>query len=389
MRQTAEGRTLLGKKVAFTGHLASMTQIEAEDLVRAHGGHAVRFPGRRTDYLVVGQDGWPLRDDGRVSRKLERARTLQEAGCAISIVEEREFLDRLGLGEQGEQIHKLYTTAQLTRILGIPRDRIRHWVRWGLLRPARTVHRLAYFDFRQVTSARALWELMRAGIPPERIRRSLRQLKSWMPRVDDPLAELQLLDHHRQILVRLDDGQVAGPDGQLYFPFPQFAPGTAAAPLTLPSATPSAEEWFDRGLHSEEEGRLEEAEESYREALRLEGPWAELCFNLGNVVYHLGHKQKATECYLEAVDLDPNYVEAWNNLGNVVCELGRRDEAIRAYHRALALEPRYADAHYNLAETLCQVGRTDEARRHWAAYLEQDSRGSWADHARERLNATE
>ena len=51
------GQELRGQHVAFTGRLASMTRAEAEELVSAHGGEFVSFPNRRTDYLVVGQEG--------------------------------------------------------------------------------------------------------------------------------------------------------------------------------------------------------------------------------------------------------------------------------------------------------------------------------------------
>ncbi len=93
------GQELRGQHVAFTGRLASMTRVEAEELVSAHGGEFVSFPNRRTDYLVVGQEGWPLEKDGRPSRKIQKALSLKDEGEAISIVSEEDFLRRLGLEE--------------------------------------------------------------------------------------------------------------------------------------------------------------------------------------------------------------------------------------------------------------------------------------------------
>lgn len=386
MPVTRDGCALRGAEVAFTGRLASMTRREAEEIVCAHGGRSISFPGRGTDYLVVGQDGWPIRRDGRVSRKLGKARALQKQGHAISLLTEEEFLEKMGFGEHREQIHRLYTLAQLTRILGVPRDRLRHWVRRGFVKPTKTVHRLAFFDFSQVASTKALWNLARAGVPLERIRRSLHQLQTWLPGMSNPLAQLHFLEHDRQILVRLADRRVADPGGQLYFSFMDFAPGVPESELlAIPPAPGSGENWFELGLRHEEEGRLEEAVKAYRQALLSSGPDPVVCFNLGNTLYALGRKEQAAERFLQAVELDPEYVEAWNNLGNAVADLGDWEEAVRAYRRALQVEPLYGDAHYNLAEALTQRGRPEEARQHWRAYLRLDPRSSWADHARERL----
>src|SRR5262249_19211631 len=68
MPEPGPDRALLqGKRVAFTGRLASMTRAEAADLVRAHGGRFTTTLNRFTSLLVVGQDGWPFEKDGRLS----------------------------------------------------------------------------------------------------------------------------------------------------------------------------------------------------------------------------------------------------------------------------------------------------------------------------------
>ena len=384
-----QGRHLSGKSVVFTGRLASMTRVEAEELVRQNGGSVARSPTRDADYLVVGQEAWPLGSDGRLNRKMEKARDLQDQGHGVKILREEEFLVQIGIGELEEHIHRLYTVQQLRRILGIPGDRLRRWIRSGFIRPTRTVHRLAYFDFSQVATAKALWKLVQAGVPVARIRQSLRQLRKWLPDVENPLAQLPLLDHDRQILVRLEDSKIADPDGQLYFPFPEFTPGAPVErPIQIPDASRTVEEWIDLGLRHESEACLEEAERAYRRALRISGPDAEACFNLGNVVYSRGDKKQAAHLFLEAVRLDEEYVEAWNNLGNVLAELEELREAIGAYRKALDIEPLYADAHFNLAEALRHSGEVGEARVHWRAYLRQDPRSSWAEQVRKNLRET-
>jgi len=388
MKKPASEKPLLqGQEVAFTGRLASLTRKEAAGLVTDLGGVFVSSPGRRTTLLVMGQEGWPLREDGRLTRKLERARALQDSGQSISIIPEEEFLERISLSERRENIHRLYTITQLTRILEVPRDRVRLWMRTGLIRPVRMVHHLAYFDFHQVAAARMLCRLTGAGVTAGRIRKSLLALKAWSPGVERSLWQLSLLERQGRILVRLENGQLAEPSGQLLFDFmaEEEPQEPERPPLRVDLNPRTAEGWFELALRREDEGELEEAAEAYRRALLLAGPQAELCFNLANVLYELDRKDQAVERFYQALELEPEYVEAWNNLGNALGDLGEQEKAIEAYRRALKVEPGYADAHYNLAETLRQAGREGEARIHWKAYLKQDPGSVWAENVRQQL----
>ena len=395
VRARGESGELSGRQFAFSGRFASMTQEKAHDLLAERGGVTVAFPGPETHYLVVGGSG-PLAGDGKVSRKLERAHTLRHQGCPIEILSEEDFLGKVGLGEEPGEVQRLYTLTQLARILSVPRQQLRRWVRCGLIRPTRTVHRLAYFDFAQVASARALCKLARAGVSSDRIRRSLRQLETWMPGIENPLGQLDLLEQNHRLLVRVGDNQLADPTGQLYFSFTEeegegVTHADEPAENTVvqhPAAARGLDGWMDWGLRCEENGQFEEALAAYTEALQLGESCPELCFNLGNVHYGLGQKEDAVKRFREATSYDPQYVEAWNNLGNVIAELGDVAEAIAAYRMALELEPLYADAHYNLAEVLQQSGRLEDARIHWRAYLRQDPASSWADEVRARLEET-
>src|SRR5437879_7675855 len=92
-----DAQFLQGKRVAFTGRLACMTRTEAAVLVAAYGGCFVPTVGQRTSILVVGQDGWPLRKDGRLTHNLQKARQLQGQANPIAILTEEELLARLGL----------------------------------------------------------------------------------------------------------------------------------------------------------------------------------------------------------------------------------------------------------------------------------------------------
>jgi len=392
---------LRGQQVAITGTMASMTHQEAADLVRSCGGEPTRHPGRKTALVVVGQECWPVGHDGRIHEELERARKLQEEGCSLKVIGEQDFLEMLHLAgeEAGEKVRRLYTIAQLSRILKVPGRRIRSWVRRGLIRPARTELRLDYFDFRQMTELRTLRELTGSGVPVEEIRRSLEQLRAWFPEAEASLGQLARLEG--QLLVRVEGGNLAEPSGQLRLGFetpPPAAPRRTEAeptapvlrivadvPRDRPASRARAEDWVERAVELEERDDLEGAVRAWEQALLTAGADAEVAFNLGNLLYGLGRLDEALVRFEQAVEFDPEYVEAWNNLGGVYADVGLWEEAIRAARRALELAPDYADPHYNLAEAYAASGRYGDARLHAARYFQHDPDSPWAERLRSDL----
>ena len=437
-----------GMEVAFAGRLASMTQREAAERVETAGGRVVREPSDRTDYLVVGHGAWPLAGDGLPDRSVLRTRRLRERYPELQIVSETTFLEMLGLDEKVEDLQRLFTKAQLSRILGVPVPQIRSWMRRKLIRPAKVARRLAWFDFREVAMARALHTLTSAGVSTARIGQGIRDLAQWLPDAERMLTQLETLSPDHKLSIRLADGSLVEPTGQrlldfhgvasgpgegaeagepaadgeaadtakddapppIDFPIPVGAPATvdtggaallhgsrdAGRVLDLHARTAgaprggyaraSAERLFQRGVAAEDAGQWKLALQLYEGALSAGGPDPETCFKLGNVLYELDQKRDAAERYREAVALDGEYVESLNNLGNALAETGWLNDAVHAYRSALQLEPSYADAHSNLAETLVYLGRYREARLHWAAYLDLDPHSSWAAAIRELLD---
>lgn len=375
---------LNGKQVVVTGRLASMTRAEAATLIRAHGGFFRVTVTRRTSLLIVGQDGWPLQRDGRLTTKLRRARSLQRAGHRVAIVPEEELLGRLGLEEHAEGVRRRYSAAQLSRLLKVPGDRLRHWVKAGLIHPVDIVHGISHFDYSQAAGARTLCQLSQAGVKPARIRQSLQQLSQWLGNVEQPLNQLAALENSGELLVRLEDG-LAEPTGQRHF---DFAEPTPQATVSIPEDTGTAEEWFEKGCEREDAGHLTEAAEAYRHALLLGGLDRDSCFNLANVLHRLGQEEQAAERFYQVVEMDCRFAEAWNNLGVVLSELRRPKEALAAFRQALGLQPDHAEANYNLADFLEDTGCRDQAGPHWQAYLRQDPHSRWGRYARARLQCS-
>jgi tetratricopeptide (TPR) repeat protein len=67
--------------------------------------------------------------------------------------------------------------------------------------------------------------------------------------------------------------------------------------------------------------------------------------------------------------------------------LNETDQALLAFEIALNVHPDYAEAHFHRAEALWKQGQFAAACRHFAAYLEHDHEGPWAELAQSRLDA--
>ena len=383
-----------GQWVAYDGKLGWLTPEQLSDVVDSFGGRLTSRIALGVVVLVVGEGALPLTRDGTLTTDLRRARVMERARTlGAVIVSERDFLVRLGLGrltssgEADDEGPRLYTTATLTDLLEVPPARVRAWVRAGLVRPAKVEHGVWHFDFRQVSAVKTLDHLIRSGVQPGRIRRSLQRLRRWLPEAQQSLDQLALLERNGQLLVRLEQGDLAAADGQLQLDFAAEGEGDAPAPMRLyADVVPStAERWIAQGVEQERAGYLAEAAESYRQALQLGGPDAQVCFDLANVLAAQGQKREAMERYLQAVEVDRDFGDAWNNLGVLLCAIGRREAACTAFRRAIAANPNDARAHYNLADVLDDLRLRAEAAEHWRQYLRYDAGSEWAAYARERL----
>jgi tetratricopeptide (TPR) repeat protein len=277
---------------------------------------------------------------------------------------------------------KTYTLDSLGEILNVPAERLRAWVRAGLIRPNGSRGDIAQFDFRQVSAAKCLCDLLASGVTLGRVRRSLKILRERKSDTEFPLEQLAILERSGTLLVRLEQGDLTEADGQYHFDFDQ---DRSRHPLRIFGGPRTAGDWFTQGLQQEEQGQLPEAAGSYRQALLDGGPDVDVCFALANVLRSMGERQQAVERYLQVVEIDGCHSDAWNNLGLCLGELGNLEEAAGAFRRALEAAPDNWRARYNLADVLDDLGEEAEARAHWREYVRHDRQSEHATYALQRL----
>lgn len=119
--------------------------------------------------------------------------------------------------------------------------------------------------------------------------------------------------------------------------------------------------YFQAANKLRQEGKLEEAIASYRQAIEQNPNFYLSHHNLGETLAKLDRWDEAVTSYDRAIQLNPNSVWSYYNLGEALAKLCRWDEAIASYHRAIELSPDFYRFYINLGEVLCKQGRSEEA----------------------------
>lgn len=389
-----------GKRVAFVGRMGGMNRREAANLLRSYGAVVVELEAPRLDWVVIGAEESPLAEPELIEDPLRA----QAAAGSLEIIHETELWERLGLVDIEQSVRQYYTPAMLAQLLDVSVRVIRRWQRRGLITPVRTLHKLPYFDFQEVATARRLAQWIASGASPEAIERRLVELVEVLPTIQRPLDQLSIIVEGKQVLLRQGAGLIE-PGGQLRFDFqalePAGEPGassfavaesvysfTDAATDAFPlreSPDVQEDELLAAAFDAEDRDDLDAAIACYHAILARDGARADISFQLGELLYKAGQQVAASERYYMSIELDNDFVEPRASLGCVLAELGQRELAIAAFRGALKLHDDYSDVHYNLARTLDELDRPLEADHHWRRFLELAAESPWADEARHRL----
>jgi len=95
----------------------------------------------------------------------------------------------------------------------------------------------------------------------------------------------------------------------------------------------------DFGNFLQRRGRLRDAVQRYREALRIDEANPDILNNAGSALYKLNDFADAADMLQRAVKADPTHSRAWTTLGLCLEALGDRPAAREAYEKAVAVAP--------------------------------------------------
>ena len=121
------------------------------------------------------------------------------------------------------------------------------------------------------------------------------------------------------------------------------------------------EAFFQAGEVLVHEARYQEAMEVYQRTLRVR-PSARVWMRMGAIQHGRGLLLEAEQCYREAVRLDPGDIEARVGLGKALVQRGQWDEARACFVMALKMRPGFGPARVALLALLEQTGRGQEAK---------------------------
>ncbi|HJT45578.1 MAG TPA: tetratricopeptide repeat protein [Chthoniobacterales bacterium] len=163
----------------------------------------------------------------------------------------------------------------------------------------------------------------------------------------------------------------------------------------------SARAQFNYGASLQEQGRVDEAENVYRAALKIDPSYTKVYVNLALVLANkskldeakqyyeralelepgngevrsgyayllerLGEPDQARSEYEKAIKFGPNSARLFYTYGAFLDKRGELDAAITQYRKALEVDPNLADAHSELATALLTKGNSKEAEVHYLA----------------------
>ena len=113
---------------------------------------------------------------------------------------------------------------------------------------------------------------------------------------------------------------------------------------------------LDRAMRDASEGRLQQAIDSVRLALRRSPDHPVALRVMGMLLLQAGEHEQALHQLRRAVASQPRSPSVYSNLGNAYGATGRPTEAVAAYRKALELHPDFLPALHGLSGILIQAG---------------------------------
>lgn len=115
-----------------------------------------------------------------------------------------------------------------------------------------------------------------------------------------------------------------------------------------------AQDVFQKAIELHQQGKLAEAERSYRDILKHFPQLDIVQANLAAALIAQGRPDDGLKTAEAALDKNPGNRDAHNNKGAALKALGRIKEAIETYRFLTLLDPNSADAHFNLGMVIAE-----------------------------------
>jgi tetratricopeptide (TPR) repeat protein len=151
------------------------------------------------------------------------------------------------------------------------------------------------------------------------------------------------------------------------------------AQAAVASAPQMITAWVALGQALKAACQVEEAEQAYREAIRLDGMNALARMGLGEMLIATGRPGEAIKEYELALRRQPALAPAHLGLGNALAVMGRNEEAFDRYSQALRLRPRMPEGEFAAGFVLARMGKLKEAETRYrrALALRPDFAAAW------------
>ncbi|MBW8721509.1 MAG: tetratricopeptide repeat protein, partial [Polaromonas sp.] len=139
---------------------------------------------------------------------------------------------------------------------------------------------------------------------------------------------------------------------------PESVHGTSAAP----GQTPPGDIFRRRGNAFLAQGKLEEASDSYREAVAANPQDADACLNLGFVLGEQQRYQEAEHALRRSLEINPALTDVFYFLGLMARKQGKTEIAIENFVRVLDLKRDFEIVYGDLCQMLLESGQIGRAK---------------------------
>ncbi|MEP7052482.1 MAG: tetratricopeptide repeat protein [Pseudomonadota bacterium] len=289
-----------------------------------------------------------------------------------------------------EPLTDLFSSGEISRLLGISQARLRTFDRAGVVSPTGRRRGRRAYSFSDLIALRTAQSLLEQRVRLRDVTRAVGALKRSLPKVTRPLQELRIVSDGQRVIVHTTDGAFEPLTGQMVLDFEVKSLRDDVVRVLRPSAgrerARTAYELYLRASQLDEDPlSMDDAEALYREAITLD-PWLAIAYtNLGNIRFRRHDAEAAEILYKKALEIDVRQPEAQYNLGYVMLERGQPELSVPLFHGAIEADPKFSDAYFNLAMAYEQIGETSKARPFWKSYISLEPSGTWTEIAKRHL----